>query len=184
MIGAQIVARRWWPWPWQLRFRLEVRLHRMHSLMVSASPRAKPPHRAGFLICFMSTPKVTQTVPTLQVLATIKTIDLDMPSYDSISDVKASVGTVEGLAKELPPDKPSLPTRVKKTPKTPKAPKAPNLGAVLPSMNKSVKKIPKEKVVKQKPERKENEVKQPQVEYVDTDMPVYSENTMKEQKRF
>lgn len=108
---------------------------------------------------------------------TIKTLDMALPSYDSISSSSASVETVEGLAQEF------VEVPEARAPRKPKAKKEPSgggggnpLGGVLPSMNKGPKNQSQNKKAapKPKPARKEKEEKVPEYETMDLSLPSYS----------
>lgn len=115
----------------------------------------------------------------------IKTLDFSLPSYDSISSSKASVGTVKGLAEEYKSEKDApkgMPRKKTKEPKSSSGGGNP-MASVLPSMNKSNTKKPKpEKAAKVAP--KEQEEKPLGVETMDLSLPSYSAGSGKEKSLF
>mmetsp|Transcript_7714 Transcript_7714/g.13332 ORF Transcript_7714/g.13332 Transcript_7714/m.13332 type:complete len:191 (-) Transcript_7714:886-1458(-) len=110
-------------------------------------------------------------ISTIVVSENIKTLDLELPSYDNLSDAKASVKNTEGLAVEL---EPGLEAAGKKDP-------GPQLNSVLRSMGNREKKESKgnEKSVWK---QKEEEAKEKQLRVVDMSLPSYGESTTMKEK--
>ena len=98
---------------------------------------------AALALNHIPSPNSLPTVASMLVADQIKTLDMSLPSYDSISNSKASVSNVEGLAESYNPvgaaTKVTSPTK----PKEPISGGGNPLGAILPSMNKSNTKKPR-----------------------------------------
>jgi hypothetical protein len=116
----------------------------------------------------------------------IKTLDLSLPSYDSISSSKASVNTVESLAEQYVPEKEAVTGMSRKKAKEPKTSSGGNpLGSVLPSMNKGNTKTPRTKpAAAPKSAPKEKEDKGPVIETMDLSLPSYDVGVTKEKNIF
>jgi len=116
----------------------------------------------------------------------VKTLDFSLPSYDAISSSKASVETVQGLAETYatPAAPRGLPKKSKPEPKE-NSGKSP-LAAVLPSMNKSNTKKPKEgeKSTAKESNRKKDEEARVTVETMDLSLPSYSAGAGREKSVF
>lgn len=110
-----------------------------------------------FLAAFLSS--------SMQLSIEVKTMDMSMPSsYDAIAGAKS---TGESLSKEIER------TGAMPTNKVQREGEGPSLVSnVLPSMNKSKKKAPKEKTAKMQVEKEDKKFEK--ITIVDMDMPSYS----------
>ena len=103
----------------------------------------------------------------------MKTMDMELPSsYSDISDAKASSKTLV-IVEETPKAPPAAKSRKKES--SDSSSSGSPMGALLPSMNKSVGKESKPKATRSKPAA-EKEEKQPKTETVDMSMPSYGES--------
>lgn len=112
----------------------------------------------------------------------IKTLDMSLPSYDSISSSKASVGNVDELVEKYNPE-PSTPGMARKK-KEKEGGGGNPLGSVLPSMNKSMTKKPKSKSATAKSAAKEKEDKAMEIKTMDLTLPSYSATQEREKSVF
>eukprot|EP00543_Licmophora_paradoxa_P008792 CAMPEP_0202458572 /NCGR_PEP_ID=MMETSP1360-20130828/26462_1 /ASSEMBLY_ACC=CAM_ASM_000848 /TAXON_ID=515479 /ORGANISM="Licmophora paradoxa, Strain CCMP2313" /LENGTH=191 /DNA_ID=CAMNT_0049079177 /DNA_START=202 /DNA_END=777 /DNA_ORIENTATION=+ len=141
---------------------------------------------------------------SLNLAAEIKTLDFSLPSYDDLSDAKASVENVEGLAVEplkenTPPD---VVTKSKNKTKQPKEAKkkssgggGPDLSGILPSVGKQSaedrKKAQTERAAikaaaaaaaKEEREQKAAAASVDNIKTVDMSLPSYSDSTFAKDK--
>lgn len=114
----------------------------------------------------------------MQLAVDIKTMDMSMPSsYDTIAGAKS---TGSSLLKEIERTG-SMP--VNKVQREEKKGPSPLVSSVLPSMNKTTKKAPKEKQPKVQVEKEDKKFEK--IKIVDMDMPSYSASSpVKEKSAF
>jgi len=127
---------------------------------------------------------------SLQVSEAIKTLDFSMPSYDKISNYKASISNVDGLAVEPLEQEEVKPEKVTKA-KAPAKEGGSFASGFLPSMskkgpmsvsaNKPAKKMKVEAPRKSAAELIE-EKKQEKITIVDLNLPSYQESTAAKEK--
>lgn len=125
---------------------------------------------------------LTQNLPSIQISAVIKTIDLDMPSYGAVVDPTASIPSIEeAREKEL-----ELAAKKEKKDNKQKSPSS-TASMNLPSFTKTKKtektsspKKTKESIKKEKDD--DDDKKAVKMEFVDSTMPSYGEGSSTRQK--
>jgi hypothetical protein len=127
---------------------------------------------------------------SIYVAEEIKTLDLSLPSYDSINSLKSSAATERGLGVENPtlPEEKKARTKPARRSENQNSGNGNPLGAVLPSMNKSVAKKSTPKVNNETTARTEKASsslfggKDDEIKTMDLSLPSYVDGTKSKER--